>query len=457
MDFKKLAYEKKEELLNILAKLISFASVLDEYKPNSDAPFGLENKKALEYILAEAKKDGFQVLNSDNYAGHIEYGDGVDILGILCHLDVVPAIKEEWTSDPFRLRVLGDMLYARGVLDDKGPLVAAYLALKLLKENNIKLNKKVRLIMGCDEESGSRCLKHYFKNNEMPSVGFSPDAEFPVIYGEKANVSINVKLPLEDDLILDIKGGTRLNVVPSECMVKLSVNLKEEFETFLKENNYDGKVVDDYTYITYGKASHAMQPQNGINAISLMFKFLGTYASSKVVNYYNEYLAFSPFGDKLGLNVSDLDMGNLTMNVAMIEKNNNFIDLKINYRIPVDNYTSKIKEAFNKSFKELKAEVNVLSESNLHYVPKDSSLVKTLLQCYQDITSDNVNKPFTIGGGTYAQFIKNAVAFGPLKPGQDDCCHIANEHININDLLDSIAIYAKAIYLLGNSDETKTH
>ena len=265
MDFKELYAKERPYAMEVLKKLISFKTVLDEYKEDSDAPFGMENKKALEYILSVGKKDGFNVKNVDHYAGHIEFGEGDEILGVLAHLDVVPVNSEEWDFDPFTLRFSLGKMYARGALDDKGPLVASYIALKMLKDMGFMPKKRIRLIMGCDEESGSRCLKRYLEKEEKPTIGFSPDACFPLIYGEKAMTTYDILGDLSDDIIVSFTAGERYNVVPSYAEMELKEDYSKEFMAFLKEKNYQGEYKDS-KYIAYGVASHAMNPELGVNA-----------------------------------------------------------------------------------------------------------------------------------------------------------------------------------------------
>ena len=224
-NIKELILKYKNEAISMLSDLVAFESVLDEFNPNSDAPFGIENKKALEYLLKKASNDGFVVKNVDNYAGHIEYGQGEEILGVLAHLDVVPVKKEEWNSYPFTLTLQDGKMYGRGSMDDKGPLVSSYIALKLLKELNFIPNKRIRLIVGCDEESGSRCLHHYLSKEEKPTLGFSPDAEFPLIYGEKGMTSYDIYGDVSDDVIEEFICGDRYNIVPSLAMMKLKVEV----------------------------------------------------------------------------------------------------------------------------------------------------------------------------------------------------------------------------------------
>ena len=449
MDFKKLAESKREEAIEVLKELVSFKSVLDEYKPNSDAPFGIEAKRALEYMLNMAEKDGFKTKNVDNYAGHIEYGEGKETIGILGHLDVVPVAGQVWKTDPFVADIRDGKLYARGSEDDKGPVVASYFALKILKEQGIKLNKRVRMILGCDEESGSRCLTHYFLHEEMPELGFSPDAEFPVIYGEKAMASYNLFLKEEDDVILDFQSGSRLNILPAEAKMKLSVDLVSEFKPWLEENGFDGEYKDGY-YYAYGRSCHGAMPENGTNGIFILMEFLNDFNPTKISRYFHDYLTFDPHGNKLGIDVYDPDMKYLTENVGTANLEDGVLRVGINYRIPKDNYTPFIEKMYEKSFNGNKNyRYEALDISEMHYVPRDSFLVETLLNSYRELSGDYTNEPFTIGGGTYAKFIKNCVAFGPALPGEPDVCHIADEYIDIDTFINSIAIYLKAIYDLG--------
>lgn len=449
MDYLKLALEKKDEAIATLANLIEYKSVLEKYEPNSNEPFGAANKEALDFILNLAAKDGFTVKNVDNYAGHIAYGTGEETIGVLGHLDVVPVAGQNWATDPFKATIKDGKIYGRGTEDDKGPVVAAYYALKILKEQNIKLNKEVRVILGCDEESGSRCLSHYFTKEKMPELGFSPDAEFPVIYGEKAMASYYLKLKEEDNIILDFICGSRLNIVPATAKMKLSINLEKEYAEYLKAHNYQGEFKDGY-YVAYGVGCHAMVPQNGLNAAFILMDFLNNYHPTKLSAYFANNLTFDPFGKKLGINIYDEDMKDLTENVGVVNYENGYLKVGINYRIPVDNYLSKIEAAYEKSFAGNKNfSYELIDSCNLHYVPKDSFLVKTLLNSYQEITGDYASQPFTIGGGTYAKFIKNCVAFGPQMPNSPDVCHIADEYIEIDAFVKSIAIILKALCDLG--------
>lgn len=438
----------EEEAFFLLSKLISFPTVLENFTPSEKYPFGESNAQALKFLLEYANHDGFHTKNDDYFAGHIEFGQGEEILGILAHIDVVPVQKTEWDTNPFTLTIKDEKMFGRGVVDDKGPLVATYIAMKILKNLGFKPKKKVRLIAGCDEESGSRCLTHYFKKHELPHIGFSPDAEFPLIYGEKAHLQYDFLGEIStEEIIIEFDCGQRYNVVPSQASMTLKVDYEKEFLNFLQKHNYQG-TIDNHKYIAYGVASHAMVPQNGINASFILFEFLNEVHPTPLSNFFITYLTFDPFGKKMGYDMYDDKMKELTSNVGVVKIDNGHIKIGMDCRVPREEHFEKMKLKIEEAAKTASLTVEILNFGGYHYVDPDGHLVKTLYQIYQDVTNDYDSKPLTIGGGTYAKFINNAVAFGPLMVGREDVCHIANEYMYIDDFLKTIEIYALAIYEL---------
>lgn len=427
----------------LLEKLIACPSVLDFYRENSDIPFGLGCKKALDTFLEEGSKLGFNTYNVDNYAGYLEFGSGNDILGILAHLDVVPVVKDEWLTDPFKLVFSDDKMYGRGTTDDKGPLVASLIAMKILLDEGFMPKKKVRLIAGCDEESGSRCMERYLEKMGEPTMAFSPDASFPLIYGEKAILSYDIIGNLSDDVILKMASGERYNIVPSKAVMELNIDLKEEFLKYLKENNYKGEVVNNQ-YIAYGNASHAMEPDKGLNAIYILFDFLSKNSNSKLAKFMNQYYLWDNHGKKAGYYDYDDEMKDLTSNLAIADIKDGKIRLGFNCRCPKDDAFLNIPAALSKITKEYGYDFNMLGGSKRHYVSKDSFLVTKLLKSYREVTND-MSEPITIGGGTYAREMKNAVAFGPCMPYDEDVCHISNEYMTIESFKNAIKVYYLAI------------
>ncbi|MGH2067169.1 Sapep family Mn(2+)-dependent dipeptidase, partial [Aerococcus sp. L_4] len=207
---------RKDDLINDLFTLLSVNSVRDDSKASADAPVGPGPKEALETFLKIAERDGFTTKNVDNLAGHAEFGTGDETLGVLAHVDVVP-VDDKWDTDPFKPEIINDRIYARGASDDKGPLMAAYYGLKVIKELGLPVEKRVRFIVGTDEESEWQGVTRYFEVEEEPDFGFSPDADFPIINGEKGMYSAKLIFDRRSEKLLSFESGLRENMVPGEA------------------------------------------------------------------------------------------------------------------------------------------------------------------------------------------------------------------------------------------------
>ncbi|MFC5543353.1 MAG: dipeptidase PepV [Bacilli bacterium] len=456
MNFLAMAEERKNELIQGLKQLIQIESVLDEENAREDAPFGEGPKKALEWMLSTASKDGFQVKNVDHYAGHIEMGEGEDILGILCHVDVVPA-GGNWTYPPFEGTVKDGKLYGRGAIDDKGPTMAAYLAMKMVRDAGIPLSKRVRMIIGTDEESGFRCVEHYFQKEEMPGIGFAPDADFPLINAEKgiALLEFSQTSPLsQDEQLLSFKAGNRNNMVPdfAEAVLKnVPSGFEEKFHQYFRQ--YDEEVAfnregDRVIISVTGKSAHAMEPEKGKNAAVILAQFLNllltTEASKAFVSFLDDVFS-DVYGKALGLDYADEMSGPTTLNAGIVTfdlENGGNIIVSMRYSVTYP-YEEKMRMA-QENLAKYPFALNVVSNSEPHYIPEDDELIQTLLNVYRRYTNDDT-KPLSTGGGTYARALKKGVAFGSLFPGEPDVAHQKDEYVVIDNLVKAAAIYAEAI------------
>lgn len=77
---------------------------------------------------------GFQTRDVDGHCGWCEYGEGEEMVAVLCHLDVVPA-GDGWHYPPYDCTWAEGRIYGRGVIDDKGPAAAALYALKAVRDS----------------------------------------------------------------------------------------------------------------------------------------------------------------------------------------------------------------------------------------------------------------------------------------------------------------------------------
>ena len=461
MDWLQVAKERQDELIQELQELVQINSVLDEETITSEVPFGDGPLNALKWLLAKGQAEGLLTKNVDNYAGHIEMGTGEDVLGILCHVDVVPIGDEaDWTYPPFSGTIADGKLYARGAIDDKGPTVAAWMAMKLVKDAGIQLNKRVRMIIGTDEETGFRCVDHYFKREEMPSIGFAPDADFPLINAEKGIAELvfsqnKIGDATKEQLLL-FNAGKRPNMVPDFAEAKVqfvSQRFELNFQTFLSKNQLEGTLLIEgsrYIITIKGKAAHAMEPEKGVNAAVYLAAFLQqeltTEASKQFVDFLADVFYQDHYGHQLNLQFEDEMSGKTTLNPGIVSydvaKGGSLV-ISMRYAVTYP-FEKKITAAqrftVTKGFS-----LDIRDDSKPHYVSENDPFIQTLTEIYRRQTGDYETPLLSTGGGTYARVMKKGVAFGMLFPGEPDVAHRADEFVVVENLVRAAAIYAEAI------------
>lgn len=448
MEIKQYVENYRQQLLDYLAKLVSFNSV--EGKSEIDAPFGKGPKDCLHEALKICKELGFETTNLDNYCGYAQIGEGEQVIGILGHLDIVPC-GEGWDSDPFKMVIRDGKVYGRGVSDDKGAVVASMIALKIIKDMGIKLDKRIRLIMGCNEETGSKCLAHYVECEGHIDMGFTPDGEFPGVHGEKGMIGGLIKS--KNTKIIDIKGGIASNVVCNHCMIKVEKNSfsKRAFEDYLNNNDIEYAIdeEDDALIINVkGVAAHASTPQMGVNAISYTLCALKAAGfNDSFVDFYCSHIGLETNGKMLGIDVSD-DYGELTLNNGIIYKEDDTIYATLDMRFPVTMISKQVINLMKDNLEDENGIIEINSRVEPLFYPIDSPLVSKLLSAYQEVTNDYDTMPMTMGGGTYAKGIHNCIAFGCAFLGEDNHIHDANECCSIDSLMKQVEIYTIAIMKL---------
>lgn len=461
MDWLEKAVERKEELILELQQLIQIDSVLDENSASDDAPFGAGPLKALNWMLTKGEEQGLKTKSIDHVAGHIEMGQGEEILGILCHVDVVPA-GDDWTFPPFKGEVIDGKIYGRGAIDDKGPTIAAWLAMKMVKDAGIQLNKRVRMIIGTDEETGFRCVERYFEKEQMPTIGFAPDADFPLINAEKGIAHLvftSASKRTGEEQLVSFKAGKRTNMVPEEAVATLKFvdsNTNENFNKFLSENNVEGSfnTTNDETIITVkGKSAHAMEPEKGRNAAVYLAKFLQSVLTSGLDKEFVDFLVTvfdgDHYGSALKLHFEDEMSGPTTLNPGIVTFDEKGATIEISMRYSVSYPFEQKITAAQTELQNYPISLDVAGNSKPHYVSEEDELVQTLLEVYRKYSGD-FSKPLSTGGGTYARVMKKGVAFGMLFPGEPDVAHQADEFVVIDNLVKAAAIYAEAIVKLAN-------
>lgn len=479
--FKEYINIQKQNIISSICDLITYPSISVESN-NPHFPFGRDCKDALKYFLQLANSLGFHTKDLDGYCGYAEFGEGDELIGIVGHLDVVPAIEQDWSYSPFTPTIHNNKIYGRGAIDDKGPVISNLYAMKAvmeyIKENNIVSNKRVRLIVGLNEEKDWKCIEYYKNHEEIPTIGYSPDADFPCIYAEKSVVSLLLKeeLLIYKNPVFQMRNGSiqntipiliedidcennAINVVPKFCSATLKLNSSVSIQNLI---NFIKNRINQYNYeidiykidnlklklSSHGVASHSAHPDLGINAISKLIIILNDIfkefkISIPLLDNFCKYIGDDYLGKNLELNIED-ESGKLTLNTSQFYLKDNQICIGINLRVPINTNVNDVISKFKDNFKN---NINILKIQDSLYIDKNNDLVTKLCDVFNETCGTNF-EPITIGGATYARAFPNCISFGMNFPMDTDMCHKVDEFIDIDKLMLSTNIYANAIYKL---------
>ena len=458
----KIVDSYRDELIENIRKWIAIPSVQGE-PAGANAPFGAEVRRMLDVALEDGRRFGFEVRDIDGYAGDLSYGSGEQTMGMLAHLDVVP-LGDGWKHDPLGGEIENGRLYGRGTTDDKGPALCALYAMRAVKEAGIPLRDGVRLILGCDEETGMSDMRYYASKLKMPDYGFSPDAEFPVINIDKGGVHMRLskvtggeagaKLP-----VYSLYAGERPNVVPAEAVAVVGLDdtglsglraalsgIEARYDKFHLSAVAEG---DGRARITAtGVNAHAAMPERGVNAAGMLLialKELGAGGSSReAIAMLADAIGMDYTGEQLGIACADELSGALTCNLGILRYDGNELSALLDIRYPLcGDEALMLGQAAKRVSAAGMAVCCAGSHTPLH-VPADSKIVKGLLKVYHEVTGLDAYT-IAIGGGTYSRMMPNTVAFGVCFPGDMDVCHIADEYIDLEKLMLGVKIFAHAI------------
>lgn len=442
--------EMKEDILTSIRESVAIESV--KSAPEENAPYGRGPKEALDHMLALGEKLGFKTCNVDNRAGWIEFGEGEEMVGVLGHVDVVP-LGDGWDYDPLGCEVHDGKMYGRGIMDDKGPVIGAIYAMKAIRDLGLPIDRRLRVIFGADEENGSSCVEHYIESGEeKPTIGFTPDAEYPVIFCEKGITPWRVVKKVENPStvrVLSIKGGTAGNVVTPRCtmIVEGDFNLPESKGiTVTKE---DGKTI----VVSEGKGAHGSTPHLGVNAAIQLFRALKDNGIrlggdlQSMIDFVMDKINTETDGKSLGIAWESEETGKTSVNLGIIDCTEEALEISLDIRYSTAADRDELVANVKRAAEEYGLTAVLKDESKLLYVPKDSELVQKLMSVYREQTG-GTEEPLAIGGGTYAKAFENMVAFGPIFPGDEEVIHQPNEYAEIDKLMRSFQIVAAAMYEL---------
>lgn len=406
-------------MIKVLKDLLSIQSIAEPGKEGF--PYGPGPAAALDYVLRLCEGMGFRTVNADGKYGYAEIGTGDEIIGILCHLDVVPA-GEGWTYPPFAGTEADGKIYGRGAMDDKGPAVANIFAMKDLVQSGIPLNKRIRIIFGQSEENGDWFdLDVYKEKEELPDYGYTPDGDFPAIYAEKGILLLSMSMGLEESGFSELSAGSVPNMVPEKCRAVLT----------------EGGI-----YETCGKAAHGSAPWEGENALSKMME--KTAGEAPLAGKYMELIGYDVYGEKLGCAFSDDVSGRLSVSTGLVKTEGDRIEIYLDIRYPVTMEKEKIVEDIRRTAVPYGLKIRQVHHMRPVYMEKRGKVMDCLLSAYRKATGD-LSDPIVIGGGTYARAMENIIAFGPTISGHENREHKSDEYILTEDLNLLRKIYKDAL------------
>jgi len=453
--------EKNEEMIGALAGLVRIPSVKEPPLPGM--PYGKPVNEALEYTLALGRALGFQPENLDGHMALVDYGEGEETLGIMTHLDVVPA-GGGWGFGPFSAYIEGGRMYGRGTTDDKGAVISALYALAAVKERGIGLKRRVRFMAGCDEESGWADMDYYKRHRPMPDLAFSPDCEYPVINAEKGVLHLDISKkfsakPGEDGLkVLSFRGGSRVNMVPDHAEAVVSggdgAALTPDSLVPALPEGVECAVLPDgrARLVCRGVSAHGSTPELGKNAICLLASALYGLGlqpggPANAIAFLARRVAGELGGQSIGLDLRDEVSGALTVNVGVLEMDQCEMSMQWDIRYPISFGSEDILSRIASAMELPGFEVGIRHSLPPHFVSEDSELVQKLLMVYARQTGAKAYCR-SIGGATYARSVKNAVSFGPNMETADHLAHQANEYVPLEMLGFNARMIADAIVTL---------
>jgi succinyl-diaminopimelate desuccinylase len=445
--------DHEQELLDHYRAMLRIPSL--EGHPEPNAPFGVENRRALDLALSLSEKYGFQTKDLDGYIGYAEFGEGPLVMS-LGHLDVVP-VGPGWKHEPFGAEIDGGYVYARGATDDKGPTMASFFAIRAIKECVPDLHCRLRQAFGCNEESGFGCVHHYVQVDEAPVFGVAPDSMWPLVNAEKGIANLRLSLPLNegDFALLEAVGGQRPNIVIDSCTAKVKVGAaaRKEVEEKLADawdKNVTWKWNGDVLEIeATGKAAHGSTPYYGDSAAARAFRFIFSLAPVPDQEYFQDlFYSTHPSGSGIGIHGRDEVSNDLTCNLGIVETSGGRLRLLFNVRYPVTWKGDHLRDLCL-AYLGKKLECWTLDEfvdSPSLFFPIDHPLVKTIVDVYTEETGEH-KEPGVMGGGTYARAVPNTVSIGTCWEG-DGKAHETDERLKIENLYKASRIYAHMLYRL---------
>lgn len=440
--------ENTENIIRDIKSLVDIKSVKEEPKPG--APFGDGPAKALAKALDMAAGMGLSVRNCEGYAGYADLpGKSREHIAMVTHLDVVPE-GSGWKTNPYCMEVRDGFLIGRGTADDKAPAVLTMYAAKFFQEKGEELPLTLRLIFGTSEETGMEDMKYYAAHYPQPKFCFSPDSRFPVGYAEKGGYNgWLISGFLEEGNLVEFAGGEAQNMVPDKAYALV----RADGTQLTDSENVTVRSEGAYVRIEgHGKSGHVAGPGDAVNAIGLVVNYLLEHklCTDREENALKmlQRLHASTDGSSIGIAAADEVFGPLTCVGGIVEMKEGRLRQSIDIRYPASIEAGQIHSAFRWLAEGVGGSFEQGTVREPFFIDPGLPELRILTEAYY--AYGGTEKPFTMGGGTYARCFKNAVSCGPGELGQPKAewgggAHGPNECMSIEQLLKALRIYIFAI------------
>ncbi len=480
------------EALRILEQLVVIPTFAKLGQPQHASEHIIQIGKEIEDL---SNQFGLNFKNIDNRVFEISLPvlrDSGVLIGLHAHADVVPTADEFWvlsdgqTIAPYALSKRADVLYGRGTQDNKNAIVAALIALRVIREENIQLFNRVKLLIDTTEESTATAIPYYLESHPAPDYNIALDGAYPVVIAEKGYGLVKVAFdkptnPKSDEAqegtfhLKELTAASAYNQIADRASVRIEGTfsnkqlrlVKRAAKRFRRKQDKPIKIEvlsteNGITVTLQGVSAHSSQPQQGINPlprlsalIEELSKFLPFEPNAHLaaVHHINHVWGLGYLGEQLGIEFEHPFMGPFTHSVTKVSETENEVVVGINLRVPMgldlNQLESKIESKFKSSedFAQLPSTLDIQLDAPMMRDPKGRWLNALLTVASENL---DIEAEFrSSSGSTSIHNLPNGVQFGLSLPNEKFTGHTSLEHKSLDQFLIDIRIVTEMIVRLG--------
>ncbi|OUO48511.1 peptidase M20 [Olsenella sp. An285] len=453
-----------EDVVADIDRLVRHESVEDISAAEPGKPWGPASNAALVEAEQMAERLGLDVTDVDGYLGFADVpgASGPErYLATIAHTDIVP-LGLGWTFPALEVTRKDGYLVGRGVQDDKGPFVLSLYAANFFARRvaaGEALPYTLRCIIGNNEETGMGDVPYYLERYPEPLFCFSPDADFPLICGEKGLYQGRFTSDqVAGEKIVELDGGTVPNAIPGQAtaVVRADAASLPAAERVSVEPAGDGLA----RVTTTGVGGHASMPAGTVNAIGVLARYLlaNDLAGAGERDFLELLVTLTEdaYGRASGIAATDDKFGDLTCVAGTVRTQGGRFVQTVDSRYPTTTSDAAITERLAALGAGHGCSFEQTSSDAPFYQSPESPEIQALLDTYAEYSGEEA-KAFTIGGGTYARHFRRACAFGPNLPNEERPVWAGTEHgpdeaISEESLRQALKIYIVAIARLMELD-----